>query len=138
MKKIFFSIIVTGTFVLLLFGSCEKDRGPVTIKPVQPVDSSLHYISFKGYLQPLFNDYCIGCHNSNHPFLDLRGVVSYEQLLFSGSTAPYVDSINPDNSLLVQRVVGVEWPVMPPEPPGISASDLDSIRLWMLQGCRDN
>lgn len=133
-----YRITAIGAVFIMLLAACEKDKGPVRIMPEQPIDSTIHYISYKDYIQPMFNDYCIGCHNSNHPFLDLQGIVSYDQLVFSGENAPYVDSISPDNSLLVQRLIGDEWPIMPPDPPHISPADIDSVRKWMQQGFRDN
>lgn len=135
------SFRIGRTFVILamafLISSCEKDRGPVIVKPAPPVDTTGKYVSYRNYIQPLFNDYCIACHHSSHPFLDLRGVVSYDELLYTGANAPYVDSLNPDNALLIQRLVGDEWPIMPPDPPYFTEAQIDSVRLWMLQGYPD-
>lgn len=126
------------TFLLLSIVSCEKDHGPVVVRPPAVIDTTHALVSYRGYIQPIFNDYCIACHTSSHPFLDLRGIVSYDELLYTGASAPYVDSINPDNSLLIQRLIGDEWPIMPPDPPYLTAAQIDSVRLWMLQGYKDN
>lgn len=122
---------------LMLLLSCEKDKGPVFIDR-RPPDDQVYRISYKGYIQSIFNENCVGCHGINHPFLNLKKEESYNELLYNGANAPYVDTINPENSLLIQRLRGVEWPIMPPDPPHISESDIDSIKLWMTQGCYNN
>lgn len=132
----FLSIISIGA---LLFHSCEKDSGPVTIVPVPPIDSSIHYVSFSGVIQPIFNTECVSCHDANQNFgPNLKDGYSWDQLLYSGPNPPYVDSINPENSILIQRLRGVELNLMPPGGPQISEALIDSIALWMTQGCRDN
>ena len=128
-------------FILLLviaFSSCEKDVGPIRIRPLVPYDSTSYRISFSNYIQPIFNENCIGCHNATHPFLNLHASVSFDELLYTGDKAPYIDSIEPENSLLIQRLRGVEWPIMPPNPPHVSEANIDSIKLWMMQGCYYN
>ena len=93
-------------------------------------------ISFTRDIQPLFDAMCIRCHNEWHPFLDLRSCCSYEQLLTSGHLAPYVDSLDPENSILIGRLRGVEFPLMPPDGGRVSEGMIDTIKVWMLQGAR--
>jgi hypothetical protein len=118
--------------------ACEKDVGPIRIHKTAPIDSTIYRISYSNYIQPIFNNNCVSCHNANHPFLNLHASVSYDELLFLGDNAPYVDSIDSENSLLIERLRGVEWPIMPPSPPHVSDSDIDSIKAWMQQGCYFN
>ncbi|MBK7885906.1 MAG: hypothetical protein IPJ86_00960 [Bacteroidetes bacterium] len=132
------TVTYIALITILILTSCEKDKGPIIIRPEIPYDSTVYMISYSGYIQPLFNENCVGCHNAAHPFLNLHASVSYSELVYNGENAPYVDNIDPENSLLIQRLRGVEWPIMPPNPPHVSEADIDSIKLWMSQGYFDN
>ena len=133
---------VNFLFVFLLiftiFISCEKDKGPIIIRPDIPFQSADTFISFIDDIQPILNEFCIECHNQSHPFLDLRDLYSYNELLITGYSAPYVDTINPSNSLLVGRLYGVQYAIMPPNPPVLSQGKIDTIVVWMRQGARNN
>ena len=134
-RAIIYSLLIGS--ILFVF-SCEKDKGPVIIKPVVPVDPLDTFIHFGLYIQPIFDEFCIRCHNHSHPFLDLREGVAHTELWTDGSNAPYVDTLNPDNSLLLQHLEGVVLERMPPEAPYPLESQIDTIRQWIWQGARDN
>jgi hypothetical protein len=121
-----------------LLASCEKDKGPVIIKPVMPVDSM---IRFERDIQPIFNEHCIVCHNTSHPYLDLREGLSWNDLWFPnphGIHAPYVDTITPENSVLIGRLRGLEYSIMPPNSAPLRPSLIDTIAKWMRQGARND
>lgn len=124
--------------MVILISSCEKDSGPIVIKPVIPPDPMDTTISFMEDIQPLFNIYCIQCHNNTHPFLDLRETFAYNQLVYDGENAPYLDSISPEDSYLAARLYGTEWPIMPPDPPHFTTSEIDTIIQWMNEGYKNN
>ncbi len=132
--------LATLTFftILILMASCEKDSGPIVIKPDAPANTIDTTISFSEIIQPLFNIHCIQCHNNTHPFLDLRESFAYDELVQNGENAPYVDSIQPEESYLAARLYGVEWPIMPPDPPHFTASEIDTIIQWMQEGFKNN
>ncbi len=127
-------LLIMGYFLCL--SSCMKDEGPLIIKPPPVPGDTL--ISYSDVIQPFFDLHCVRCHNQSHPFLDLREGISYDQLLFTGHLAPYVDTVMIENSILIGRLVGVEFPIMPPDGDHISQSDIDTVSLWMLQGARNN
>ncbi len=135
MKQKILYLLIVGS-ILLVF-SCEKDKGPVIIKPIVPVDPVDTFIHFGLYVQPIFDEFCTRCHNQSHPFLDLQEGVAYTELWTDGSSAPYVDTVDPGNSRLMQHLEGV-LERMPPESPYPLTSQIDSIRQWMWQGARNN
>ena len=129
-------ILVFSSVLLTCLWSCTKDQGPLIIKPLPvPGDTMVSYADF---IQPIFDANCIRCHSQGHPFLDLRDCCSYDELLLTGSSAPYIDSIDPANSLLIGHLEGVEYSPMPPDGALLSQGIIDSVKIWMRQGARNN
>ncbi len=132
-KMILFSAVICfGAY------SCEKDKGPLIKRPVVPVDPVDTFIHYSLYIQPIFDEFCIRCHNQSHQYLDLSEGKSYDELWTDGTNAPYVDTLNKENSILMQHLEGISLERMPPEPPYPLTSQIDTIRQWMMQGARDN
>ncbi len=129
-KIAFLQFIISFTII-----SCEKDKGPVVLKPNTPGDT---VINFADDIQPFFDTYCVECHNQSHPFLDLRNFYSYNDLLFTGANAPYVDSLNPTQSYIIRRLQGNGYPKMPPNPPMPSDGMIDTVIIWIRQGAHNN
>lgn len=151
--------------VVFLSISCEKDKGPFIIKPanipIQPTDTnknptdttdttppppvipeptSLSYtVSFESEIKPIIKANCMGqgCHNPMHPSLDLRLQVAYNQLLFDGKNAPYVDTLEPKKSIIYLHLVGIRLP-MPKDRDKLQQSDIDIIYSWIAQGAKKN
>lgn len=97
MKKFF------GIFFLLIISifSCRKDIGPIVIPPVNTPP-----VSFANDIQPIFNSSCVNCHDENHQYLNLKSCCSYYELLITGTNAPYIDTVNPEQSELYLRLTG--------------------------------
>mgnify|MGYP003331108736 CR=1 FL=1 len=128
-----FAIIIFAS--LIFFSACEKDSGPLIY------DSALQdTISFARDIQPIFNANCILCHNQYHPFLNLKDCCSWNELLFTGASAPYVDTLSPKESYLYIRVAGTGQapPAMPPGGPYLSSDLTAKILRWIEQGARNN
>jgi hypothetical protein len=120
----------------LLISSCEKDQGPVIVKPPPlPGDTMIH---FESDIQAIFNAHCISCHNQNHIYLDLRESFAWYNLWVHGTHAPYLNVADPENSILMQRLRGVELSIMPPNAAPLPSSTIDTIAKWMRQGGLDN
>ncbi|MCC7232582.1 MAG: hypothetical protein IT242_06530 [Bacteroidia bacterium] len=128
-------LILISVILVLIIVSCEKDSGPYII--TKPVDTT-HIVSFSNEIQPIFNDRCIVCHNQNHPFLDLRPGYSYDQLLYTGANAPYVDINNPEQSILYEHIMGVNASIMPPNNPPLTDDQKNLILLWIIQKAQNN
>jgi hypothetical protein len=134
--KIKLRLIICCVFACISFYSCEKDRGPLLLPPPEDTTS---YVSFKTNIQPIFDVYCVRCHNESHPFLDLRPEVSYNELLYDGAHASYVNS--PDSvegTILMLRLRGVTQERMPPEWPYPPDMKIDLVRRWIEQGAENN
>lgn len=137
MRKLF---VIIFCLVLILFFSCEKDSGPVIIEPIVPNPPGPVLVSFANDIQPIFNANCIHCHSQIHPFLNLLSCCSWEQLLLTGSSAPYVDTLNPTESYLYIRLAGAGQnpPEMPPGGPFLQQAETDKILKWIQEGAKNN
>lgn len=126
---------ITGILFLfaLSFSSCRKDSGPYINPPDNPIP-----VSFTNEIQPIFNSYCISCHNETHPYLNLKSCCSWFELMATGYNAPYLDTINPEQSTLYKRITGVVAPVMPPSGNTLAETDINIIKKWMEEGAKNN
>lgn len=127
----YISIFMVTSLIL----ACTKDKGPFnTVEDVQfsPEDT----VSYAVHVQPIFDVSCTNCHNATHAKLDLLPAVSYNQLLFNGFSAPYVDTSNAPQSKLYKHLTGV-LSIMPPQG-AIQQSEQDLILKWIEQGALDN
>ena len=117
------------------FSACNKDKGPYSI--AQELDvNAIDSISYVVHVQPIFDVSCTNCHNASHSKLDLQSAVSYNQLLYTGFSAPYVDTSNAPQSKLYKHLTGV-LSIMPPQG-AIATSQQELILKWIEQGALDN
>lgn len=81
-----------------LFASCESYHIEVP-EHIQPV-------SFNNDILPILVSNCHSCHETGKVFpgLILSTDKAYDQLLFDGVNAPYVDTIDPEASKLYYRL----------------------------------
>lgn len=120
--------------ILAFMNSCNKDIGPNS-NDISTVDEN-DTISYSTQVQPIFDENCINCHNETHSKLDLRSSVSYSELLYTGFSASYVNTTNPDLSNLYMHLTGT-LSQMPPSSP-LSQTDKDIIYYWIAQGAVSN
>lgn len=161
MRKTHLNIILNllAIGIVLFHPSCSKDEGPFIIAPVgttTPSDSThltdtvnnkdstnsptvyTYTILYSVHVKPLLAFKCVqGCHNPSHPKLDLRPPVSYVELLTDGASAPYVDTIQPGNSIIHKHLTG-EYTPMPKDGPSLSQGKIDTIYTWISQGAKNN
>ncbi|HLG35311.1 MAG TPA: hypothetical protein VI757_10555 [Bacteroidia bacterium] len=132
-------IIILFSLSALLFSACEKDTGPVIIKPFIPEDTT---VNFANDIQPIFNANCIHCHNQIHPFLNLLSCCSWEELVINPTSfwGNYLDTLSPTESYLYIRVAGMGQspPEMPPGGPYLGQEETDLILKWIQQGAKNN
>ena len=126
----FFTLFVFG--MSLTFVSCKKDIGPLYVAP-----SVIPPVSFRNDVQPIFNSSCISCHNAAHQYLQLDSCCSYYELLFTGANAPYVDTANPSQSLIIKRMTGEIGPTMPLSG-ALPQSEIDLVLRWIEEGAENN
>lgn len=128
MKNISFVIAI-----LSVIWSCTKDVGK---RPV--VCNTPAAVSYSNDVQKLFDQNCntAGCHSGSSPAggLNLEASVSYSELMQSGSG--YIDTINPNYSLLYAQMNSASNP-MPPSGK-LSSCKLDLIMKWIQQKAKKN
>lgn len=122
--------------LLLTLAGCSDMGSSVTITPGQ--------VSFANQVQPLFNTYCVSCHNPGsaptHGNLDLT---SYATLMDTTGPskpihAPLIIPNQADSSYLYKRITGVIQPQMPLGGPYLSESQISIIEDWINQGAKNN
>ena len=140
--------------LLIILSSCEKDSGPYIVKmpyeeeitndtttttPTIPSPTVFTYtISYGSDIKPMLSQNCVqSCHNTQHPKLDLRQQVSYDQLLTDGFSAPYVNTVTPNQSILYLHLAGI-YTLMPQGGPQFSQGKIDSVYTWITQGALNN
>lgn len=125
-------LIVSLSFFYLLTG-CDKDVGPFyTGDALTDGDT----ISFSKDIQPIFDAYCVSCHNQTHAKLNLLSCCSYDQLLYTGFSAAYVDTINPTVSRIHRYLIGK--PTIMPPTGAIPQPEIDKILHWIKNGAKNN
>lgn len=148
MKSATVIIIVLTLFWL---NSCDKDKGPYFIENIYiPQDTTTppptvtpptvfsYSISYNNDIKFMFQESCVQqCHNQQHPKLDLRPQVSYNQLLTDGLNAPYVNTISPEQSSLYLHLAGI-YTLMPLNGPALSQGKIDTVYTWISQGALNN
>lgn len=154
----------TGAFILILGTilfqpSCSKDEGPFILDPENTINNSdttnlkdttnnqdstttptiyPYTIKYDVHVKPMLALNCVqGCHNRSHAKLDLRPKVSYRQLLTDGVSAPYVDTAQPQNSIIYNHLTG-KYTLMPKDGPPLSQGKIDTIYTWISQGAKNN
>lgn len=130
--KFLIPIVIIG--FLLLAISCNKDEGPIIIPPITSGTlSTTDTISYTKDIQPIFTNNCIGCHNNTHPQLDLTSGLSYNELLVSGASAPYIDTTNATLSILYVRMT-----TDMPSSGILPATETNKVLKWIEEGGKNN
>lgn len=94
--------------------------------------------SYAADIQPIFNGYCISCHNSGAPE-GMFALDSYAGATGDGSdTIPNVIPWDADSSKLYRKVAGIETPQMPFGQPPLDTVRIATIRNWINKGAKDN
>jgi hypothetical protein len=140
--KILINWLILLIALTVIETGCVKDSGPVYIDPdtLPPQDTDtipLPTVSFSSDVQPVFDFKCFSCHNPAHPKLNLDSCCSWDQLLVSGFSAPYVNVDTPAISNLMMHING-ELSLMPPFGDTCSAAEKQIILTWITEGALDN
>lgn len=128
----YFGFLAIAILIGGLYTSCRKDVGPLVVPPAVTTP-----VSFRNDVQPIFNASCISCHNASHQYLQLDSCCSYYELFFTGSSAPYIDTLTPSNSLLIKRMTGEIGPTMPLTGQ-LPQDQIDLVLRWIEEGARNN
>lgn len=121
-----------------MWRDCDCD----TLDPVNPCpcditkfhdcgcdDDTLY--SFKMHVQPIFDDYCIRCHDPNDDVMDLTYPNSYESIYYGG----YINKYAPEASKIYKLPENGE---MPPDGQLVPDELLQILLKWIEQGFENN
>lgn len=112
--------------------SAPVKKGYVELPLVDPLAAD---VSFKDDILPILVPNCESCHQIGKVFpeLILSAEKSYNQLLFDGINAPYVDTIAPKESMLYIRI---KYDM--PQFGLLSQKKIGMILNWIEQGAKNN
>lgn len=94
-------------------------------------------VSYRHDVVPVLKRHCWGCHSGSDP----RGGLSMDsaaELAKGGDSGPAWTAGQPDESLLVQMLIGAREPSMPKDKPRLPAAKIHLLRQWILAGARDD
>jgi WD40 repeat protein len=105
------------------------DKKKADVDPSAPV-------SFYKDVLPILQHKCQGCHQpaKANAKLDLT---SYESLAKGGDSGAAVEAGKPDESVLIENVIG-STPTMPPVGTPMSAEEVALVTRWVTQGAKDD
>ena len=138
--KYFFKIVFVIGIISYLLSSCLEDQGPLYINPC-PCDTTpykdcecdedtLLFISYSQNIQPLWDEYCIECHDGNIEPINLITGNSFDFVI------QYINLEIPEASDLYQLVY---MNFMPPEEDyRLNDDELDLVLEWIKQGAKNN
>jgi len=112
---------------LVILQSCEEKKTEV-LTPAPALSST---ISYSRQIQPIFNMYCIACHEpSNFQAINLIDTASYKSLFVNH----LIDTLSPEKSELYFEI---KEGYMPPSVP-LPSTDISLILTWIEQGAKNN
>ena len=93
-------------------------------------------ISFRKDVWPIVQRHCWGCHSGSDPKGQLN-MDTVSDMLKGGDSGPLFVPGKPDDSLLVEMIVGDD-PEMPKQQPPLSLAKIQTLRHWVLAGAKDD
>ena len=89
-------------------------------------------ISFEKAVAAIFRARCVSCHGEKRASGDLR-LDGYDEVMRGGEQGPVVVPGNPGSSLLMQKVLRLDQPAMPPRF-ALPTAEQRQIRRWIRRG----
>lgn len=119
-------------FVLASLVACAAAAPPLPALDAEAAGQ----ISFRRDVWPILKRDCWGCHSGGNPKggLSMDSVSALER---GGDSGPALVAGKPDESLLVEMIVGDE-PEMPKQRPPLSIAKIHLLRQWILAGAKDD
>ncbi|MCG8409025.1 MAG: hypothetical protein MI923_27790 [Phycisphaerales bacterium] len=93
-------------------------------------------VSFETSVKPILQVRCLNCHNPEKRRGGLDMTV-YQNLLTGSSSGKIVSSGSPDESSLLDVIMHTREPHMPPTGNKLPDAEIETIRRWIQQGCRE-
>ena len=131
-----YKLVITAIFstvAVITFFSCRRDKGvPIA------VCNTPQTISFAHDIVPIFQQNCstFGCHTGTSPAgnLNLDVSAAYSHIMQTGSG--YIDTLNPNFSLLYSQMISISDP-MPPTG-RLDNCKTDLVLKWIQQKAKNN
>lgn len=95
-------------------------------------------VSFADDVTPILNQNCVECHGAGGPPIVLEAgldLTSYENVMKGSEFGTIVEAGNTDDSLLLLMI---EEGDMPEEGDQLSDDDINTIRMWIAEGAKNN
>ncbi len=93
--------------------------------------------TFDDDVLPVLKQHCVGCHSNDKQKGGLN-LATFAAMKAGGSSGDVVKPGDPDKSRLYSLTNHTEEPKMPPKGDKIPAAQLDTLKLWIEQGGREN
>jgi hypothetical protein len=134
-----FSAAAIVVATLFLAGCSDMGSSPVAPDPMTttPPPEQGQNVSFASQVSPIFQRYgCFGCHGGSGGLF----VATVAQLLRGGDHGPAAVPGKADTSILVRKLIAGPpfGDRMPQGGPYLPDSTLQTIKLWINQGAKDN
>jgi WD40 repeat protein len=95
-----------------------------------------HAVSYHSHVLPILKANCQGCHNPADADGDFV-LTTYDKLMAGGSEGVAIVPGDPDESLLIDAVIGDD-PWMPKGNDPLTAEQIDLLRAWIAEGAVDD
>jgi mono/diheme cytochrome c family protein len=95
-------------------------------------------VSFADDVTPILNENCVKCHGAGGPPIVLEAglnLTSYENVMKGSEFGTIVEAGNADDSLLLMMI---EEGDMPEEADPLSDEDINTIKMWIAEGAKNN
>ena len=95
-------------------------------------------VSFADDVTPILNENCVKCHGAGGPPIVLEAglnLTSYENVMKGSEFGTIVEAGNADDSLLLMMI---EEGDMPEEADQLSDEDINTIKMWIAEGAKNN
>src|SRR3954467_5419811 len=134
MRSLLIAIFVCFSATLAL----AQQAKPVVIK-TRPIDTAEAVkVSWVKDIQPLLQAKCSECHSSDERKNEFE-ISSVETLRTKGrKDGPGVLPGRPDESAIIQRILGQTKPQMPKDRPVLSEDEVHLLRMWIAAGAKDD
>jgi mono/diheme cytochrome c family protein len=90
-------------------------------------------ISFGKDIRPILEQHCSQCHEPDNKHAGFV-VTDYREFKRGGDSGRAIEPGEPDNSLLMDKILGKSQPRMPYKLPPLSDKEISLVRKWIEQG----
>jgi hypothetical protein len=92
-------------------------------------------VQFSRDLAPVLLEHCVGCHGGDNPAGQLR-LETFAGLLAGGASGKAIEADKPTESLLVNRLRGIDGDRMPLEKPALPDEVIARFDTWLKEGAK--